>query len=207
MFAARRGSGHRHQGRQFMAEPSAVPSDFLGAIKKHARLALIIGILMVICGVLAIASPLAAGVYVTILVGLMLAFGGIAQCFLAFRAGAFGKGLMIFIVGALTAVAGFFLFNQPLEGLVSITLLLAAYFVVTGIFELISAFQMRPAGGWGLMLFNGVVTLLLGIMIWSQFPLSGVWAVGILFGVKLIMSGWALISIGRSVRGATDASA
>jgi uncharacterized membrane protein HdeD (DUF308 family) len=113
--------------------------------------------------------------------------------------------VLIFVVGALTAAAGFYLFNQPLEGLVSITLLLAAYFVVTGIFELISAFHIRPAGGWGLMLFNGIVTLLLGIMIWSQFPLSGAWAVGILFGIKLIMSGWALIFIGRTVRGATSA--
>ena len=189
-----------------MSEPSPVPSGLHDGIKNNARLAVIIGILMVICGVLAIGSPLAAGVYVTIFVGVMLAFGGIAQCFLAFQAGAFGKGLLLFVVGALTAVAGFYLFNQPLEGLVSITLLLAAYFIVTGIFELISAFQMRPAGGWGLMLINGIVTLLLGIMIWSQFPLSGAWAVGILFGVKLIMSGWALIFVGRTVRGAAKSA-
>lgn len=57
------------------------------------------------------------------------------------------------------------------------------------------------------MLFNGIVTLLLGIMIWSEFPLSGAWAVGILFGVKLILSGWSLIFIGRSVRAAAKAAA
>ena len=138
---------------------------------------------------------------------LFRSIGGIAQCILAFRAGAFGKGLLIFVVGALTAAVGFYLINQPLAGLAAITLFLAAYFVVTGIFELISAFQIRPSDGWGVMLFNGIVTLLLGIMIWSDFPLSGAWAVGILFGVKLLLSGWSLIFIGRSVRVAAKTAA
>lgn len=190
-----------------MSEDAAVTSGLLDGIKKNARLAVIMGIIMVICGVLAVGSPFAAGVYVTIFVGVMLAFGGIAQCFLAFQAGAFGNGLLIFVVGALTAAAGFYIFNQPLEGLATITLFLTAYFIVTGIFELVSAFQIRPAEGWGMMLFNGIVTLLLGIMIWSEFPLSGAWAVGVLFGVKLIFSGWSLIFIGRSVRGAAKAAA
>ena len=190
-----------------MSEDAAVTSGLLDGIKKNARLAVIMGIIMVICGVLAVGSPFAAGVYVTIFVGVMLVFGGIAQCFLAFQAGAFGKGLLIFVVGALTAAAGFYIFNQPLEGLATITLFLTAYFIVTGIFELVSAFQIRPAEGWGMMLFNGIVTLLLGIMIWSDFPLSGAWAVGVLFGVKLIFSGWSLIFIGRSVRGAAKAAA
>jgi len=184
-----------------------ISSDLLDGIKKNARLAVIVGILMLVCGVLAIGSPLVAGMSVTVIVGVILLIGGIAQCFLAFQAGAFGKGLLIFIIGALTAVAGFYLFNQPLAGLASITLFLAAYFVVTGISELIGAFQIRPAEGWGLMLFSAVVTLLLGIMIWRQFPLSGAWAIGVLFGVKLVLGGWALIFIGRGVRGAAKEAA
>ena len=144
-----------------MSEHEVITSGLLDGIKKNARTAVIIGIIMLICGFLAIGSPLAAGLSVTIFVGAMLIVGGIAQCFLAFQAGAFGKGLLIFITGALTAVAGFYLFNQPLAGLASITIFLAVYFVVTGIFELVSAFQIRPTDGWGLMLFNGIVTLLL----------------------------------------------
>lgn len=109
-----------------MSEQVAVTSGLLDGIKRNARLAVIIGIIMVICGFLAVGSPLAAGVSVTMFVGIMLAVGGIAQCFLAFSAGAFGKGLLIFLVGALTAVAGFFLINQPLAGLATITIFLAA---------------------------------------------------------------------------------
>ena len=187
-----------------MPEHTEIPSGLLDGIKKNARLVVIVGFLMLICGIFAIGSPLVAGVYVTIFVGAMLMVGGLAQCFLAFQAGAFGKGLLIFVVGALTAVAGVYLLNQPLAGLASITIILAAYFVITGISELVSAFQIRPAEGWGLMLFSGIVTLLLGIMIWKQFPLSGAWSVGVLFGLKLVLGGWSLIFIGRGVRGAVE---
>jgi len=190
-----------------MSENEIISSGLLDGIRKNARLAVIVGILMLICGILAIGSPLVAGMSVTVVVGVMLLVGGVSQCFLAFQAGAFGKGLLIFIMGALTAVAGFYLFNQPLAGLASITLLLAVYFIVTGISELISAFQIRPAEGWGMMLFNGIVTLLLGFMIWKQFPLSGAWAIGVLFGVKLVLGGWSLIFIGRSIRGAAEEAA
>jgi uncharacterized membrane protein HdeD (DUF308 family) len=183
-----------------MSEFTEAQSGLLDGIKKNARLAVIVGILMLICGILAIGSPMVAGMSVTVVVGVMLMVGGIAQCFLAFQAGAFGKGLLIFIMGALTAVVGYYVFSQPLAGLASITLFLAAYFVVTGISELIGALQIRPAEGWGAMLFNGIVTLLLGIMIWKQFPLSGAWAVGVLFGIKLVVGGGSLIIIGRTVR-------
>jgi uncharacterized membrane protein HdeD (DUF308 family) len=185
-----------------MSEETTIASGLLDGIKKNARVAVIVGILMVICGILAIGSPLVAGMSVTVVVGVMLLIGGIAQCFLAFQAGAFGKGLLIFVMGLLTAVAGFYLFNQPLAGLASITLILAAYFVVTGIAELIGAFQIKPAEGWGTMLLSGIITLVLGIMIWRQFPVSGAWAVGVLFGIKLLVGGWTLIFLGRGVRSA-----
>ena len=190
-----------------MSETDVIQSGFLDGIKTNARVAVVVGIIMLVCGFLAIGSPLAAGLSVTIFVGAMLIVGGIAQCFLAFKAGAFGKGLLIFIMGVLTAVAGFYLLNQPMAGLASITIFLAAYFFITGIVDFVSAFQIRPAEGWGLMLFNGIVTLLLGIMIWRQFPMSGAWAVGILFGVKMILSGWSLIFIGRGASGVAKEAA
>ena len=189
-----------------MSEVQTVESEFVEVIKQNATLTVVTGVVMLICGFLAVGAPLAAGVSVTIFVGVLLAVGGISQCFLAFKAGAFGQGLMMFIIGALTAIVGFYMTGQPVAGLASITLFLAAYFIVTGIFDAIAAFQVRPAAGWGWMLFNAIVTLVLGLMIWRQFPLSGVWAVGVLFGVKLIFGGWSLIFIGRSVRGAASSA-
>jgi uncharacterized membrane protein HdeD (DUF308 family) len=70
---------------------------------------------------------------------------------------------------------------------------------------LIGAFGARPTAGSGWILFGGVVSVLLGIMIWGQFPLSGAWAVGVLTRVRLLMSGMELTAIGSAVGGATEA--
>ncbi len=183
---------------------AAMASGLLGGIKDNAKLAITIGIILIIVGVLAIAAPLAAGVSITIMVGTLLIIGGIGECFLAFQAGAFSRGLLIFIVGALMAVAGFYMVSQPVAGLAAITLFLTAYFIVSGIIEIIAAVQIRPSSGWGWMLFNGIVTLVLGILLWRQFPLSGAWAVGVLFGIKMIFSGWTLVFIGNAVKGAVN---
>jgi uncharacterized membrane protein HdeD (DUF308 family) len=75
-----------------------------------------------------------------------------------------------------------------------------SYLLATGVLEIIVAFQLKPADGWGLLLFNGFVTLVLGILLWRQFPLSGAWAIGVLFGIKMIFTGWAFIFIGRNIK-------
>ena len=175
-------------------------TGLIGAIAKNVKYAKISGVVMIIAGVLAIVAPFVAGVSVTIMLGAMLLIGGIAQCFLAFKAGAFGKGLLVFLVGALTVVAGFLTLKEPVTALESLTLLLASYFVAAGIFECVGAVSARPEQGWGWLLFSGAVSVLLGIMLWRQFPFSGVWAVGTLVGVRLIFSGVALFSIGGAVR-------
>ena len=173
-------------------------------IRNNAGLAIGIGVVMLIAGLIAVASPAIAGLSITWVVGLTLAIGGISECFLAFKAGALGKGLIMFIVGALMAMVGFFMVSQPVAGLASLTIFLMASLIATGILEIGVAFQLRPSQGWGLQLMNGILTLLLGILLWRQFPLSGVWAIGVLFGIKMIFSGWALIFIGRAFKRATS---
>ena len=178
------------------------PSDpvLIQRLRDNAGLTVTAGAVMIVAGLLAMAAPAVAGLSITIMVGVTLAISGISQCFLAFKAGAFGKALVIFAVGALMACAGFYMVGQPVAGLASITLLLMGYLIASGVLEIGVAFQLRPSAGWGLELTNGIITLLLGIMLWRQFPLSGVWAVGVLFGIKMIFSGWALVFIGRAVK-------
>ena len=176
-----------------------VVSDLAKSLKANTRWTMISGIVMLVAGMLAIMSPLVAGISITIMVGVILGVSGISQCFLAFKAGAFGKGLVIFVVGVLMTIAGFYMMSQPVAGLAALTIILMWYLLVTGALEIIVAFQLKPADGWGLELFSGIVTLLLGILLWRQFPFSGAWAIGILFGVKLILSGWTFIFISRSV--------
>ncbi len=178
----------------------SLDAGLVDGIKKNAGLTVVSGVILLIAGTLAILSPFVAGVSITILVGAMLAVSGIGQCILAFKTGAFGKGLLVFVVGVLMAVAGFYVMNQPVAGLATLTIILMSYLLASGVLEIIVAFQLKPADCWGLELFNGIVTLVLGILLWRQFPLSGAWAIGVLFGIKMIFSGWAFVIIGRNVK-------
>lgn len=176
-------------------------TEFVDGVKRNAGLAIIVGVILLIVGVIAVGSPFVAGISVTLAVGAMLIIGGVSQLFFAFTAGSLGKGLLTFILGILTVVVGGLMISQPDVGLASLTLFLAAYFFVSGIFEIAWGFQMRPASGWGWTLFGGLVSVLLGIMIWGEYPFSGAWAVGTLVGIKLILSGWTLIMLGIAARG------
>jgi len=172
----------------------------LDGIKENAQFAVTSGAILIIAGMMALMSPLVAGSSSTIVVGVLLVIGGIGQCILAFKAGTFGRGLLTFILGLLMTTAGSFVATQPIVGLASLTTILVTYLVIAALFELIMAFQIRPAEGWGSVWINGIVTLLLGIMLWRQFPLSGVWAIGIVFGLKMIFSGWFLVFIGITAK-------
>ena len=89
---------------------------------------------------------------------------------------------------------------RPGMALATLTLVLAAFFFVDGIFQIVWAFRLRPIKGWGWTLLSGVVALALGIMIWRQFPVSGIWAVGTLAGINLIFGGSSIVAICGTAR-------
>ena len=181
-----------------------IDTPFLEEIKKNSGLTIAIGVLVLLMGFLAMGSPLIAGLSVSLMVGTMLIIGGIAQLLFAIKS---GSGIFTIIIAVLMAIVGVYMSMNPAAALASLTIFLAAYLIVSGIFEALLAFQVKPAKGWGWELLNGIVSILLGAMIWNQFPISGAWAIGILFGVKLLFSGWTLIMFGLAARGmATEAS-
>ncbi|MEE8216389.1 MAG: DUF308 domain-containing protein [Acidiferrobacterales bacterium] len=78
--------------------------------------------------------------------------------------------------------------------------MLVAYLLIDGIFEIIGALQIKPAEGWGWMLLGGSVSLILDIMLWGQFPLASMWAIGVLLGIKLALTGVIMITVGSTAR-------
>jgi uncharacterized membrane protein HdeD (DUF308 family) len=132
---------------------------------------------------------------------------GIAQAAFAFRAASFGKGILRFLFGGLTILFGIVALAHPLLGLASLTLARVVYFIVDGISAIATAFQLKPLTGWGWLLFGGIVSVILGILIWSNWPLSGAWAVGVLVGIRLIIAGWSMIVLGSIGRELASGSA
>jgi uncharacterized membrane protein HdeD (DUF308 family) len=180
-----------------------VGSGFLGQIKKNAGLTIVMGVIVLITGILAIGSPFIAGLSVALAVGILLIIGGVGQVIFAIPTFAIsvGTGLVSTIIGVLSVLVGGYMLANPDVALATLTVFLAAYFIVSGIFEAVLSLQARPASGWGWSLFSGIVSVILGIMIWSEFPVSGAWAVGILVGIRLIFGGITLIMFGSAARG------
>jgi len=158
------------------------------------------GIVTVVLGMLSIAAPLITGLSVVVLVGLLVLAGGLVRMAWAFRAGSFGKGLLMFAIGGLTLLCGLALVTDPILASGVLTIILAAYLVIDGVIEIAAAFHVHRSSGWLWLLVGGVLSILLGLMIWSEFPLSGAWAIGVLLGIKLLLVGMIMISVGPTGR-------
>jgi uncharacterized membrane protein HdeD (DUF308 family) len=173
------------------------------SIGKKAGSARWFGVLLIVLGVLAIVAPFAAGLSAAIAVGSLLLVSGVAQLFLAFRGGSVGAAIGIALLGLLAILCGGYMLFQPAAALGSLTLLLAGFFFAQGLIEIFNGFGSRPQAGWGWLLVSGIISVLLAIMIWRQFPFSGAWAIGTLVGVRLLMSGISFMAIGSAVKDAT----
>ena len=174
-----------------------IGTPFLDAIKKNTGLTIAAGVVMLLMGMLAMASPLVAGKSLVVMIGILLVIGGVSHLLFGLM---LRGGLFSIILGILTVIAGGYMVSNPGSGLGTLTMFLAAYLIVSGIFEVILAFQIKPAQGWGWELFSGVLSVILGLMIWNQYPLSGEWAIGILLGIKLFFSGLTLLMFGMAAR-------
>jgi len=156
----------------------------------------IMGWMVLASGLLALLSPLLAGAFVTVMVGVVMFVAGMTRIVDAFQGGGFWAGLF----GAVYCIGGFMIMADPLPGLLALTMVLTIYFMAVGITEIIAAIQIRPAQGWGFLLFSGIVSALLAIMIWNQWPLSGAWAIGTLVGIQLMFSGMTMITVGSAAK-------
>lgn len=176
---------------------------WLEKAKENAGRVILLGVIELIVGVIAIMAPGISGMAVAIMVGVLLMLGGFTRIFGAFKAGSFGSGALAILVGAFAILAGLILVAQPGVGVASIAFILAFYFFVDGVTRIAMGFQMKNAGGWGWMVFGGVLSVILGFLIWNQWPLSGFWAVGTLVGIQFVFTGWSMIAVGSAAKRAT----
>ncbi len=158
------------------------------------------GIVSIVFGVIAIATPALAGTAVVMVIGAVLLIAGVFQTVQGLRAESWSSRLLPLILGLVTALCGLGVLGHPLLGLSFLTLLLVAFFVIEGIWKIVASFSYRPASGWLLMLASGVIALVLGLLIWRQWPVSGLWAVGILVGVDLLSTGVSMVALAATVR-------
>ncbi len=160
----------------------------------------IMGVLLILFGIVAITTPAVAGKAVVIVIGVALLCVGVAQVVAGFKAEGWSQKLPPLLLGGFAVLCGACLLIEPIHGMLSIALLMAIFFVVEGAWKIFASFSYRPASGWLMMLASGFIALLLGLMIWKQWPLSGLWAVGIFVGVDMITSGVSMIAVASTAK-------
>ena len=161
-------------------------------------MATLMGVLFIVLGLIAIGEPLVAGLAVAVLAGWLLLAGGVVHAVSAFRvAGARGVVWHV-LLAILYLCGGVYFVTHPLLGLGTLTLFLSVILFIEGVVWIIAYFQLRSGNIW--MLLNGVITLVLGLMIWAGWPSTSVWAIGTLLGVNLVMTGMSILFAGAALR-------
>jgi len=157
-------------------------------------------ILLIVFGFLAIALPLATSLGLVLIIGWLLIFSGGFQLVHAFQTKGAGSIIWKVVVALLYLCIGISFIVHPLKGVAGLTLVLGVFLIIEGIFDLIAYFQKRSAPGSGWILFDGIVTLILGIMVWRHWPASSLWVIGTLVGISMIMTGWTRLMISLAAR-------
>jgi len=160
---------------------------------------LALGILLIFLGVIALVDSVAVSVISMIFFGWVLLFAGIIQAVQAFRH-RMGNHFFLHVLNAVFSfVVGLMLLRNSLAGLLVITLLMAAYFIVAGIFRIVAASAVRvPGSGW--LLVDGIISLILGVLVWTQWPIAALWIIGLFIGINLITTGCSQVMLAFVVR-------
>ena len=157
--------------------------------KKGVNGSLLIGALLTVLGIVGITQPAVSTIFAETQFALILIFAGAAKLTYAFQTRNQGGFVWKLLLSILYIATGGMLFFYPLTGVLTLTLLLGSFLLTEGVFELILAFRLRPQQNWAWVLGDGIITLLLGGMIWFQWPFDAPWLIGTLVGASVLFTG------------------
>lgn len=177
-----------------------MPNTLTADVRKATTWSIALSLLIIVAGVLAICSPLIAGVAVTAIVGWLLIFSGLFHLVFAWRAGRPGAVLWQILLGLVYGAIGFYVIASPVAGLASLTLAIALYLFLEAALEFVLWSRLRDVPGRGWLMVDGIITLVLAVMIWSTWPSSAVWVVGTLIGISMFFSGITRLMLSMAAR-------
>ena len=146
------------------------------------------------------ALPWATSLGFAVIVGWLLVFSGAVQVVHAFQSKGIGHIVWKLFIAVLYLAIGFYFLANPIVGIAAMTLVLAFFFFAEGLMDVVENIQNRKLNGAGWILLDGIVTLLLGLMIWRHWPVSSFWVFGILIGISMIMTGVTRLMITLAAR-------
>jgi uncharacterized membrane protein HdeD (DUF308 family) len=204
-FTSNRILGGAIMSRVQSTGPFGSPFSF-GAIREnledlraHWAWFVVLGVALMILGMLAVIYSCVVSVVTVVVFGCFLIAAGLCYVVGAFFQHAWGGFFLSLLAGILSFAVGLIILNRPGESLLLYTLLLAAFFFVEGMFWIVGALAGRFRH-WGWALFDGIITLILGILIWRQWPVAALYIIGLFIGINLLVTGASYIGMGLSAR-------
>lgn len=169
-------------------------------IREHWKLFLLEGILFILLGLFAIALPNFATLSLEIFIGWLFLIGGLFQGYRVLQAHGTPGFWLSLVSPILSIIVGVLLLAYPLTGILTLTLLLATYFIVEGIAKIGVSWNLKPLKPWGWLFFSGLLSIFLGVIIFSGWPGTAIWVLGLLVGINMVFFGWALIGLSLAAR-------
>lgn len=164
---------------------------------------LLLGLLLSVCGVVAVIFPVLTTVIAMEVLGVALIIAGLGTIIATLWAGKWSGVLVQLLVGILYIMVGFMITDSVVESTIAMTVLVAAFFIVVGVFRSVAALTVRyPYWGWSLL--NGAITFLLGTIIYRHAPEDAIWVLGLLVGLEMLFNGWTWIMLSLAIRAISD---
>lgn len=178
------------------------PEISVGGGRKVSKWSTIWGILMIVCGILAIALPQLSSIEIVIVLSWLVLIAGVWHLIFAFQSHSIGGFFWKLLLAVLYLVVGVYMSIHPLLSVVSLTLVVAVFLAMEGVIEVALYFVLRGVRHAGWIMFDGIITLILGVLIWMQWPSSSTWVIGTLVGISLIFSGVSRFLLSFAARAA-----
>jgi uncharacterized membrane protein HdeD (DUF308 family) len=180
--------------------PRLGPTAGIAPLRAKSGWIVALGIVYVIAGLIALGSVVFATVVTVFVVGIMMLISGFAEVINAFQIKSWGKFLLCLLLGLLYIVAGFLTFDNPLLAAAILTLFLGCALLASGVMRIVLGFSMQHGMPWVGVVFSGVITLLLGLIIVVHWPVSSLYILGLFLAIDLIIAGASWIALGLGLR-------
>ena len=179
---------------------SDVREAMFGDLKKNWGWMLAGGIIMLILGTIGLGMTFTLTVVSVMYIGVLMLIGSGVQIMDAFQCKGWKSVLWHVLIALLYLGAGIIIISDPLMASALMTLLIAGALIAIGVMRIIVAFQMRGISGWIWTLIAGIAAILLGVMIFAKWPVSGLWVIGMFVAIELIFNGWSNITIALAAK-------
>ncbi|MCK1395985.1 HdeD family acid-resistance protein [Bradyrhizobium sp. 1] len=171
-------------------------------VKAHWKAFLFEGILLAVLGIAALIVPPLASLAIAIVLGWMFLISGIGGLIVTYWARSTPGFWWSLISAALAVLAGMLLLARPMQAVLTLTIVLGAYFLAEGVATIMYALEHRrePSGRWSWLLISGLIDIAISFMVITGLPSSADWAIGILVGINLLFGGATLIGVALAAR-------